>query len=575
MQARQKTALISVYNKEGIADFARELTSLGWKIISSGGTAKHLSGAGIPVTDVAEITGMSAILSHRVVTLHPKIQGGLLALDTPEHLAELEKYGIPYIDMVCCDLYPLENEIGNPDATRESVIEKTDIGGPTMLRSGAKDRRITICDSADRVKVIEWLKSGEPERDNFLNNLAAKAEETVSRYCGLSAEYHSGGKYKNIFGKRFLECAYGENACQTPASLYRVHGGGKDPLAIVNWQLVAGSPVSYNNICDLDRMMQTMTHIGAGLEKNFPPKANQPRAGRIPHIAIGAKHGNACGAAIGGSEIEAIDKMLIGDLRAIFGGSVMLNFPADEKIADELIHKYAGEGRRLLDIVAAPAFTPEAVEILSRKKGKCRLLANPAISKAGLSALDNAIRFRYVRGGFLAQPNYTFIPKLSKLSKTVFDTKDAAGLSKTVFDSILKDVILAWAIGSTSNSNTITIVKDGRLYGNGVGQQDRVGAAKLAIFHADDTTNFTKDLEVLPPLGGKTSKLADLENAVAYSDSFFPFPDAPEVLISRGVKTIFSTSGSVNDEKIIELCKNKGVNLILLPDAEARGFYQH
>ncbi|OGJ19994.1 hypothetical protein A2553_01440 [Candidatus Nomurabacteria bacterium RIFOXYD2_FULL_42_12] len=148
-------------------------------------------------------------------------------------------------------------------------------------------------------------------------------------------------------------------------------------------------------------------------------------------------------------------------------------------------------------------------------------------------------------------------------------------MSKTVFDSILKDVILAWAIGSTSNSNTITIVKDGRLYGNGVGQQDRVGAAKLAIFHADDTTNFTKDLEVLPPLGGKTSKLADLENAVAYSDSFFPFPDAPEVLISRGVKTIFSTSGSVNDEKIIELCKNKGVNLILLPDAEARGFYQH
>src|SRR3989339_1119669 len=293
MQARQKTALISVYNKEGIADFARELTSLDWKIISSGGTAKHLSEAGIAVTDVAEITGMPAILSHRVVTLHPKIQGGLLAFDTPEHLAELEKYGIPYIDMVCCDLYLLEDEIGNPSATRQSVIEKTDIGGPTMLRSGAKDRRITICDSADRVKVIEWLKSGEPERDNFLNNLAAKAEETVSRYCGLSAEYHSGGKYKNIFGKRFLECANGENACQTPASLYRVHGGGKDPLAIVNWQLVAGSPVSYNNICDLDRMLQTMTHIGAGMEKNF---------NNVPEIAIGAKHGNACGAGVGESE---------------------------------------------------------------------------------------------------------------------------------------------------------------------------------------------------------------------------------------------------------------------------------
>src|SRR3989344_1659719 len=220
MQTRQKTALISVYNKEGIADFARELTSLGWKIISSGGTAKHLSGAGIPVTDVAEITGMPAILSHRVVTLHPKIQGGLLALDTPEHLAELEKYGIPYIDMVCCDLYPLEDEVGNPSATRQSVIEKTDIGGPTMIRSGAKGRRITICDPADRPQAIEWLKNGEPERGEFLNNLAAKDDEAIARYCGLSAEYHSNGKYKNIFGKRFLECAYGENAYQKPARFY-------------------------------------------------------------------------------------------------------------------------------------------------------------------------------------------------------------------------------------------------------------------------------------------------------------------------------------------------------------------
>ena len=302
-----------------------------------------------------------------------------------------------------------------------------------------------------------------------------------------------------------------------------------------------------------------MTHIGAGFEKNL---------GKVPEIAIGAKHGNACGAGVAEEGIEAIDKMLVGDLRAIFGGLVMLNFPADEKIADELIHKYAGEGRRLLDIVAAPAFTPEAVEILSRKKGKCRLLANPAILKAGLSALDGARRFRYVRGGFLTQPNYTFVPKIDPLLISPLAGGEGA-------NDVLADVILAWAVGSTSNSNTITLVKDGRLFGNGVGQQDRVGAAKLAIFRADDTTNFTKDLEVLPPLGGKTSKLADLENAVAYSDSFFPFPDAPEVLISRGVKTIFSTSGSVNDQKIIELCKNKGVNLILLPDAEARGFYQH
>ncbi|MFA6257030.1 MAG: hypothetical protein WCT29_03400 [Candidatus Paceibacterota bacterium] len=543
----QKTALISVYNKDGIADFAKELVGLGWKIISSGGTAKHLSEAGLPVTDVAEITGMPPILSHRVLTLNPKIHGGLLALDTPEHRVELEKYGIPWIDLVCVDLYPLEEETKNPNATRESVIEKTDIGGPTMLRASAKGRRITVCDVSDRALVVKWLKDGEENREEFLNNLAAKAEMIIARYGAISGEYHSAEGYKGIFGQKNIECAYGENAYQKPASLYKnLDTKNVDELAIANWQLVAGSPMSYNNICDVDRMMQTMTHIGAGFEKNL---------GEVPFVAIGAKHGNACGVATGSSDIEAIDGMLQGDLRAIFGGSVMLNFPVDEKIADELIHKFSPEGvRRLLDIVAAPEFSPEAIEILSRKKGKCRLLQNRAIAKAGMSALDGAKRFRYVRGGFMVQPNYTFVPEVKE-----------------------KDVILAWAVGSTSNSNTITIVKDGRLYGNGVGQQDRVGAAKLALLRADDAARFSQNSDVgRQEFGRPTSEFpADLENAVAYSDSFFPFPDAPEVLINRGIKTIFSTSGSVNDEKVIELCKSRGVNLILLPDTEARGFYQH
>jgi phosphoribosylaminoimidazolecarboxamide formyltransferase/IMP cyclohydrolase len=531
---KQKTALISVYNKEGIVDFAKSLVDLGWKIISSGGTAKVLSEAGIQNIDVAEITGMPAILSHRVVTLNHKIHGGLMALDTPEHRAEMEKYDIPWIDMVCVDLYPLEEEISKDGATRESVIEKTDVGGPTMIRSAQKGRRITICNIEDRDKVISWLKEGEPDREEFLNSLAAKAEMTISRYCLLSSEFHSHGNYTGIIGEKKIECAYGENAYQKPAFLYQNLNTKTDSLAIHDWQLVAGNPLSYNNICDVDRMIQTMTHIGAGFEKNF----NQ-----VPFVAIGVKHGNACGASFAESEIEATDKMLLGDLRAIFGGSVMLNFNVDEKIAEELIHKYvSGDGRRLLDIVSAPSFTPEAIEILARKKGKCRILVNPNIKKAGLGSLDISKRFRYVRGGFVEQPNYTFVPDL-----------------KFVKDSPLQDLILAWAVGCTSNSNTITLVKEGRLVGNGVGQQDRVGAAKLAIFRADDANN------------GK----ADLNNAVAYSDSFFPFPDAPEVLINRGVKTIFSTRGSVNDEKIVELCKSKGVELIMMPDTEARGFYQH
>jgi phosphoribosylaminoimidazolecarboxamide formyltransferase/IMP cyclohydrolase len=541
-QKSQRTALISVYDKTGITEFAKELVNLGWKIISSGGTAKHLTDAGIAVTDVTDITGVPPILSHRVVTLHPKIHGGLLALDTPEHLAELEKYEIPWIDMVCSDLYPLEDEIAKAEATKESVIAQTDMGGIALIRSSAKGRRITICVPEDRMKVLEWLKSGEPNSEEFVNNLAAKAEMTASRYCLLSAKYHSAGGYRGLLGEKKDDCAYGENAYQKPASSYKNLNVKDEPLALHNWQLVAGNPMSYNNFCDLDRMMQTVTHIGAGFEKNF---------NSIPHVAIGAKHGNACGAGIGESPIEAIDKMLQGDLRAIFGGSVMLNFSVDEKIAEELIHKFSPEGkegiqRRLLDIVAAPSFTPEAVEILARKKGKCRILVNPNIKNAGVNSLDTTSRFRYVRGGFLTQPNYTFVPQLDRSEKN-------------------KDVILAWAVGCTSNSNTITITKDGRLYGNGVGQQDRVGAAKLALFRADDAAKFAN----------ATVEKADLENAVAYSDSFFPFPDAPEALINRGIKTIFSTSGSVNDEKIVELCKSKNVNLIMLPDTEARGFYQH
>jgi phosphoribosylaminoimidazolecarboxamide formyltransferase/IMP cyclohydrolase len=433
---------------------------------------------------------------------------------------------------VYVDLYPLEDEIKKNGSTKESVIAQTDMGGVALLRSSAKGRRITICDKEDRMKVIEWLKGGEPDRENFLNNLATKAEAVVSRYCAISAGYHSGGLYQGLSLEQVVECAYGENAWQKPAYLMK-RTGNNDALALYNWAHIAGNPPSYNNWCDIDRMIQTITHIGAGFEKNFH---------MVPFVAIGVKHGNACGASTGDNAIEAIEKMLLGDLRAIFGGSVMLNFPVDEKIADELIHKFSGETRRLLDVVAAPSFTTEAIEILSRKKGKCRLLVNKNIEKAELSSLDVARRFRYVRGGFLQQPNYTFVPELAN-----------------------KDLVLAWAIGSTSNSNTITLVKDGRLVGNGVGQQDRVGAAKLVIFRADDAAK-TFDPK---------TKEADLNDAVAYSDSFFPFPDAPQVLIDRGIKTIFSTSGSVNDDKIIELCKLKGVELILLPDTEARGFYQH
>lgn len=208
-----------MYNKTGIVEFARELVALGWNLFSSGGTAKAITAAGVPVSDVATLIGGKAILGHRVVTLSRQVHAGILARATKDDLTELESEGIPWIGLVCVDMYPLKEEIGKSGSTSESVIEKTDIGGPTMLRSAAKGRRIVMCDAADRPRVIEWLKAGEPDKDAFLTGLVAKAEAVVADYCLASATYHGHGEYAGVVGKRVIPCRYGENGYQTPASV--------------------------------------------------------------------------------------------------------------------------------------------------------------------------------------------------------------------------------------------------------------------------------------------------------------------------------------------------------------------
>lgn len=532
-----KKALISVYNKDGIVEFAKQLVDLGFDILASGGTAKALSSAGITVTDVATLVGGGAILGHRVVTLSREIHAGLLAKDNSEDRAELEKLNIPFIDLVCVDLYPLTEEIAKADATLESVIEKTDIGGPTMMRSAAKGRRIVVCDPADRNSIIEWFKSGEPEKEKFINNLCAKAEFIAADYILASARYLSSGKFDGIISSEISEAKYGENGWQTPAGLYSSRSD--DPLSVGNFKLVAGTAPSYNNFADVDRLLQTITHIAAGFDVNF---------GKLPKIAVGVKHGNPCGAAVNENPHQAIQNMLEGDLRAIFGGVVMVNFTIDEAAAEILLSFQMPNGqRRLLDGIIAPEFSPGAVEMLKRKGDKCRFLVNPALSSLTKNSLDNNSRFRYVRGGFLKQPNYGFIVNLAKAE--ISGNKEISEIDKS-------NVILAWAIGSTSNSNTVTIVKDQMLIGNGVGQQDRVSCCQLAIKRATDANH-------------------KVDGATAYSDSFFPFTDGPQTLIDAGIKTIFATSGSVKDEEVKKVCLDNNITLVMLPDSEARGFFGH
>lgn len=341
---------------------------------------------------------------------------------------------------------------------------------------------------------------------------------------------------QQIPGKLVQEAKYGENAWQTPAGLYA--SDSDDPLRLSKFKLVAGADPSYNNWAEVDRQLQTITHIAAGFEANGLGK---------PKIAVGTKHGNPCGAAAGDDAVKVVQDMLTGDSRAIFGGLVMLNFAVDQDVAEVLISFNMDGRRRLLDGVTAPSFSEEALELLARKEGKCRCIANPALGELGVDALDSAPRQRYVRGGFLHQPNYTYVLNLAKAS-------NADQLS----DQQKCDLILAWGVGSTSNSNTVTLVSEGQLVGNGVGQQDRVSCCELAIKRAADAGHKNK-----------------LKGAAAYSDSFFPFPDGPGILIDAGIMTIFATSGSVRDEEVQNLCRERGVIMCQLPDSQARGFFGH
>jgi phosphoribosylaminoimidazolecarboxamide formyltransferase/IMP cyclohydrolase len=537
----KKIALISVFNKEGIVEFAGELIALDYTIISSGGTAKVLKDAGIEVIDVADFTGLAPMLDHRVATLHPKIYGGLLAMDTEEHRAELLKANYEWIDLVCVDFYPLEQEIAKPDSTEASVRKLTDIGGPTMVRAGGKGLRISICDAFDRPRVIEWIKEGEPNRDEFLLALAAKAEFVVAQYCMTSAKYLSHGKYSGVFGTKDKELRYGENAYQAPAFLVNAHS--HYPLAMHNFKMHTGNP-SMINFTDVDRALTTMLHLAAAYDVNYK---------KVPYMAVGVKHGNACGAGVGETKEETVVRMLKGNLRSIFGGTVLLNFEINKEIADMLVTGETTNGkRRPLDVVAGSSVTDDAMDILKRQNDRCLVLTNPALATLSKESLDTTLERRQLSGGdWIEQPKHNFILDLSSGDIARY------GNTSDKKESLDRDTLLAWAVCGSSNSNTITVAKNGMIIGNGVGQQDRVEAAELAIKRAGDMGH-------------------DITGAVAVSDSFFPFPDAPEKLLAAGVSRIFATSGSVNDKLTIALFENSSkTELLHIPDKVGRMFFGH
>lgn len=342
--------------------------------------------------------------------------------------------------------------------------------------------------------------------------------------------------YDGFIGRLVFWCKYGENAWLKPAGLFSTNSD--DTLALDRFERLIGTDLSYNNLCDLDRGLQTITHIAAGLEKNL--------LGHLPFIAIAVKHGNVCGAAIGSDATTVVNDAVAGDPRAIFGGTFMANFAMTDTLAQRLLwHGMppSADKPRVLDLVVAPIFDDQAQDSLRRKKTeKCRLLANPALASLGLQSLDRQPRFRYVRGGFLRQPNYTMVPDLRALG---------------IPEDCLPDFVLAKAVCDTSNSNTITLARNCMIIGNAAGQQDRYIAARLAIWRAEEAHHRCV-------------------GAVAASDSFFPFPDGLEALLDKKVVGVLASSGSIND-KLTEACvaDHEGARLYWAPDAEIRGFFGH
>jgi len=538
MKINIKTALLSVYDKTGIVEFAQGLVKSGVTVYASGGTAKKLKDNNVPVIDIAELVGGDAILGHRVVTLSREVHAGLLAkYNVDTDMAELEKLGIPYIDLVYSNLYPLVEEIAKPESTFETVVEQTDIGGPAMLRSAVKGGRIVVYDANDTDAVLKYIKKGEEDTE-FIQGLASKAEFYVASYVMASAKYRGKNTYEALLGTLAKECKYGENPFQK-ANLYKE--GTDNPLALHAFTKIKGNPIGYNEYCDIDRLLQTFRRIASGFQANYTKE-------RVPNIAIAVKHGNPCGASFSSSPNETVQKMVIGDQRAIFGGFIMTNFEIGKSEAESLLYFGMDEGKkRMLNGVAAPSFTSEAIDFL-REHSNCMLLVNAALGTDVLAEPSSQKRFRQVEGGMLLQDAYSYVLDFSK--DIVFGGK--------VTDDQMKNILLAWGVGSTSNSNTVTLVNDSMLIGNGVGQQDRVGCCELAVKKAKSSGHSEM-----------------LQNSVAYSDSFFPFTDGPKVLIDAGVQTIFSSSGSKMDEKVVEYCKSANVNICFVPNVVGRGFFGH
>lgn len=505
-------ALISVSDKNGIVEFAKKLQELGVQIISTGGTHKTLEQAGVKVTGISEVTGFPECLDGRVKTLHPNIHAGLLAIrSNPEHMKQLEELKIETIDIVVVNLYPFKETILKEGVTREVAIENIDIGGPTMLRSAAKNYQdvAVVVDPRDYDLVIDELKSGNGISLDTKFYLCSKVFAHTAHYDTLIAAYMKRERQDNNLPETFTmtfekvqEMRYGENPHQKAAFYKEVVN--TDGLLSSAVQL-HGKELSFNNINDTNGALELL--------KEF----EEP-------TVVACKHANPCGVGTGENVYEAYVKAYNSDPTSIFGGIVVMNRELDEKTAEEI-------NKIFVEIVVAPSYSEKALEILKSKKN-IRLLT---IENITTKQDENSYDLKKVAGGILVQ---------------TIDSKLLSGELKTVTkkqptEQEMKDLIMAWKIVKHTKSNAITIVKNGQSIGIGPGQVNRIWACKQAIEHA---------VEFL----GEDS----LKGATLASDAYFPFSDCVEAAAEAGITAIIQPGGSIRDNDSIEACDNHNMSML-------------
>lgn len=491
-----RRALISVSDKTGVVEFAKNLISCGFEIIATGGTMNLLKSSGVEVINIEDVTGFPEICDGRVKTLHPKVHGGLLARrDNLKHMNELKANHIELIDLVCVNLYPFKQTIMRSDVTTELAIENIDIGGPSMLRSAAKNfQSVTVvCDPFDYDLVINELKSNHDTTYETRFKLSAKAFTHTAEYDSMIATYmrEKAGLNEKLFIEADLVSTlrYGENPHQN-AKFYALDK--TLPFSLASMHKLHGKELSYNNIQDANAALQ----IVAEFDEPF---------------VVGLKHMNPCGAAIGKDVVEAWTKAYNADSVSIFGGIVATNQTITKEVA--LLMKPI-----FLEVIIAPAFDSEAIKVFEKKK-------NIRLIEVNMTK-DNrkTTHMVAVTGGLLVQDadNYT-------TTKVV--TKDMNVTNTMPTDRQVSDMNFAWKIVKHVKSNAIVVVKDGVTCGVGAGQMNRIGSAKLAIEQAHS--------------------LGINEGLVLASDGFFPFDDTVKYATANGVCAIVQPGGSVRDEDSI------------------------